>query len=109
MITRTKNISQDIKEWNNQGFLLEQRLLKYNWDYRKKICVNCNKEKKERLNCLPFNSFKDGLQETHCRNLIQARTKKFKKEIMDVIGSHPLAQSVNDIPKSCSVTNKISE
>jgi hypothetical protein len=87
---------KELEKWQERGRLLEEKIISYNWEYRKKICMNCNKEKRKKLNCMAFSSFKDGLQETHCRNLIIARTKKFKKETMNIIDSHPLTQIIND-------------
>jgi len=107
--TENNDILLELQKWQERGRLLEEKIISYNWEYRKKICMNCNKEKRKKLNCMAFSSFKDGLQETHCRNLIIARTKKFKKETMNIIDSHPLTQIINDNFKPSSVMNNISE
>lgn len=84
----------EIKEWHNDGIRLKEELIKYNWEYRKKICSKCTLEQQAKLHCLKVNHFVDGIQETHCKKLVNARTKKNKKRIEGFIESHPLRNGI---------------
>lgn len=86
-------VNGGIGGWINRGQDLTQKLIAYDWEYRKKICAKCSEEKKKRLKCMAFDSFKDGIQETHCENLVHARTKKFREEIEGAINSHPAVRA----------------
>lgn len=79
-----------MQEWFEQGFFLQDELDKYNWQYREKICLNCPVELQQKLNCLRVDNFANGIQETHCYKLANARTKKFRKKIEVFLESHPL-------------------
>jgi hypothetical protein len=68
-----------IINYHNEAFLLKRALLDYNWEYRRKICVKCTAEQQIKLHCLKVDNFVGGIQETHCRKLVRARTEKFKK------------------------------
>jgi len=48
------------------------------------------------LNCRKYDNFVNGIQETHCKNLISARTKKFEKKIEGFLQIHPCNKSVNE-------------
>lgn len=80
-----------MENWHKQAIQLKEKLIKYNWEYRKKICVKCTCEQQAKLKCHRVNNFVDGIQETHCRKLVQARTKKFKKNIGGLMETHPLS------------------
>lgn len=81
-----------IKKWHDEGEILEQELINNDWEYRKKNCSKCSKEEQKKLHCLKVNNFKEGIQETHCKKLVHARTQKNKKKIEGFIESHPLRQ-----------------
>ena len=83
----------NIEVWQDKAFRLKSDLIAYNWEYRKKICSKCTPEQQEKYRCHKVNRFKNGIQETHCRKLIQARTKKYKKRIEGFLNSHPLCNS----------------
>ncbi len=83
-------VSSDIQSWHKQGISLKEEMIDFNWEYRNKICSKCPIEMQQKLQCMKFPNFKDGIQETHCKKLIQARTRKFKKNIEGFLESHPL-------------------
>jgi hypothetical protein len=68
-----------------KGKDLSQRILDYNWEYRKKICSKCSSIEQQRRKCFRVNNFKDGIQETHCEWQTRAGTQKFRKEINEVL------------------------
>jgi len=37
----------DIKKWHDEGEKLEQELINYDWEYRKKICSKCSIEEQQ--------------------------------------------------------------
>ena len=86
----------NIDNWNDAGLSIKDEMIQYNWDYRKKICVKCTDQK--RLDCRKYNNFRDGIPETHCRNLINARTKKFNDKIEGFLQMHPSLIPINDGP-----------
>lgn len=67
---------------------------KYNWEYRKKICNKCSVETQKKLNCRKVNNFKNGVQETWCEKLLNARTQKFRKEIKSFWEKYPQENSI---------------
>lgn len=83
-------ISDEIPLWIEKGRFLRKEIREYNWEYRKKICMNCNEEKRKKLDCMAFENFRDNIKETHCKNLGNARAKKFKNEMNALVNSHPL-------------------
>ncbi len=78
-----------ISNWQDQGLVIRDEMKKYNWEYRKKICVKCSIETQKKLNCRKINNFKDGIQETWCEKILNARTQKFKKDIEKFWLVHP--------------------
>ncbi len=70
-----------VTDFYNQAFLLKRELQDYNWEYRRKICVNCSAAEQIKLHCFKVDNFVGGIQETHCKKLVKARTKKFKKKM----------------------------
>ena len=83
----------DVEEWHNAGSSIKDEMIRYNWEYRKKICSKCTDQ--ERLQCRKYDNFVDDIQETHCRNLISARTKKFENKIEEFLQIHPCLSPVN--------------
>ncbi|MGI0073372.1 MAG: hypothetical protein ACREA3_06140 [Nitrosotalea sp.] len=89
-----EEIHSRLEDWQEEGLRLKKELLDYNWQYRKKICIKCPMEQKIKLNCHKVNNFVDGIQETHCRKLIRARTQKFRKQINEFLDLHPYAREI---------------
>ncbi len=88
---RLGNISLiQIKEWRNTGHSISEEMVKYEWDYRKKICSKCISSKQKELKCFKVNNFVGGLQETYCSKLENARTKKFSSKIEIFFDEYPL-------------------
>lgn len=84
----------EVEDWHIDGIKLKKELIEYNWEYRRKICTKCTPQDQDRLHCLKVNRFVDGIQETHCKKLVNARTKKNKKRIEGFIESHPLRNGI---------------
>jgi len=89
-----EEVTIDIQGWHKQGSSLKEAMIAYNWEYRKKICSKCPLETQQKLNCMRFPNYKEGIQETHCKKLIQARTREFKKNIEGFLESHPLRDGI---------------
>ena len=87
-------VSIDIQAWHTQGTSLKEAMIDFNWEYRQKVCSKCPLEMQQKLHCMKFPNYKDGIQETHCKKLIQARTRKFKKNIEGFLESHPLRDGI---------------
>ena len=85
-----KNQLSQTSKWQNPGLILKKEMLEYNWQYRHKICSKCSKEQQKQLQCHKVDRFVNGIQETHCKKLIRARTKKFKKKIDSLLEINPL-------------------
>lgn len=93
MFDLSKRSLQDLKliqitSWQKKSRELKDEMLDYNWEYRKKVCAKCPIETQIRLNCHKIDNFKNGIQETHCKKLIRARTKKFRKKIDGLLLSY---------------------
>ena len=63
------------EEWLKEGLSLRDELIKYDWEYREKHPCKCKPR------CFVANNFVNGIQETHCKKMIKARTQKFRKKI----------------------------
>jgi len=82
-------IVDEIREWHKVGLILKEEMLDYNWEYRKKHCFKCSPIEKSIHKCFEVNKFVNGVQETHCKKMIKARTQKFRKKINAFLDSHP--------------------
>jgi hypothetical protein len=87
---QNENLQARVTDWHEEGNHIKKLLLDYDWEYRKKICAKCSLETKQELRCFSVNNFKDGIQETHCRKMDNARTQKYRKTMMNFINFHPL-------------------
>ena len=83
------------KDWNDLGEYFKDKLIEYDWQYRKKICIKCPLDIQKKLKCFRVDNFKDGIQETHCKKMDNARTQKFRKWIWMFISYHPNAKILN--------------
>jgi len=82
--------NERIQDWCEESLHVKNVLTDYNWQYRKKICSKCSLEKQKKLDCQKVGNYKFGVQETYCKNLLNARAKKNKKLIKNFINFHPL-------------------
>ena len=64
---------------------MKEKIIEYDWNYRKKICSKCNTEQQKKRGCFRVDNFKEGIQETHCKHLTNAGTQKFRKEINEFL------------------------
>ena len=76
---------------------LKQALLNYNWKYREKICTKCPPEQQKERECFRVAySFRmiNGkvIQETHCKWLIKARSRKFGNIINKLLNMEMMAK-----------------
>lgn len=76
-------IVDEIKEWNREGLSLKEEMLNFDWEYRKNHICECVPI------CFAADNFVDGIQETHCKKMIKARTQRFRKRINDFLKLHP--------------------
>ena len=81
---------QAVWDWINQGLKLKHEMIEYNWEFRNDVCTECTNELKKKLLCHTVNNFRGNIQETHCKKLVKARTKKFEKKIGGFLNLHPL-------------------
>lgn len=84
-----KNYHNRILDWQEEGTHIQKLLREYNWEYRKKICVNCSLYTQKKLKCYKEDNFKDGIQETYCSKMTKARSQKFRKMILKFMRFHP--------------------
>ena len=91
-ITQNNPYNERLKDWIEAEEHLVQQIQEYDWNYRKKICENCTKEKRHKLNCRQYDNKKFGLPETHCIKLEKARNQKFNKKISKQNNFHPALQ-----------------
>ena len=74
--------------------LLHEKIINYNWEYRKKICSKCPLDTQHKLKCQKINNFRiidnKKIQETHCSKLMKAREQKFKNHMKMVFALNPL-------------------
>lgn len=89
-ILESVNLHSQIADWHEEGFNIQKAFTEYNWEYRNKVCTKCTEEEKVKYQCFKVNNFVNGIQETHCRKLVRARTKKLGKKIEEFILLHPL-------------------
>ncbi|QUC64406.1 hypothetical protein NsoK4_08250 [Nitrosopumilus sp. K4] len=85
----TNNFHNRLLDWQEEGTHIQKLLRDYNWEYRKKICSKCPVSKQKELNCLKIDNFKEDIQETYCKKMTKARSKKFKKIILRYMDFHP--------------------
>jgi len=85
-----ENYCNRVLDWQEEGVHIQELLRKYNWEYRKKICINCPIEIQEKLNCHKEDDYKEGLQETYCSKMTKARSKKFRRIISKFMKFHQL-------------------
>ena len=85
-----ENNHNRIIDWQEEGAHIQKLLREYNWEYRKKICINCPIENQEKLNCHKEDNYKGGFQETYCSKMTKARSQKFRKTILKFMKFHPL-------------------
>jgi len=91
-IAQNNPYNERLKDWIESEEHLVQQIQEYDWNYRKKICVNCTLEKRHKLNCRQYDNKKFGLPETHCIKLEKARNQKFSKKISKQNNFHPALQ-----------------
>jgi len=76
---------------DNAFSVLKDELIEYNWNYRSKICSNCDLAQKTKRNCyIPIDGKiriikNQTIHETHCRHLQMARTQKFRGRIKSLL------------------------
>lgn len=83
-----------VGNWRKNGMSIAEEMESYEWEYRKKICSKCSLQKQRELDCFRVNNFCNGIQETHCDKLDNARTKKFSKKIDLFFTQYPLGQQL---------------
>lgn len=77
-----------LHEWNQNGISIKEEMIKYDCEYREKHPCKCEPR------CFAANNFVNGIQETHCKKMIKARTQKFRKKINAFLSLHPLIKFV---------------
>lgn len=76
---------------DNAFFVLQDELIEYDWNYRVKICSNCDLLQKTQRKCFIPKEGKikimkgDVIHETHCDHMQRARTNKFRGRIDNLL------------------------
>ena len=90
-IKPNKFIHERMIDWFESGTHIQQLLRAYNKQYRKKICSKCPLEQQKKRYCLKLDMYStEGIQLKHCSHMDKARSKKYKKKIMQHMGFHPM-------------------
>jgi len=96
-ITSFDPFEERMKDYDEAWQWLTYHVIQYDWNYRKKICINCSLETQEKLNCSKVDTFKfiDGIkiQKTYCSKLKKARANKFRNHIKHVFTLSPLLKT----------------
>ena len=87
-----------MQDWDESWQWIGRHMIKYDWNYRKKICTKCPLETKKKWKCYTSpNSSKiiDGvkIQKTYCKKLKNARANKFRNHIKHALALNPFLKS----------------
>ena len=92
-----KIFDERIKDWIEDGLVLNHQRQKHREKYRKKICIKCTHEQKKHRNCIVIDY---ELDKRSCSHMERAVSKKFIKKAQIHTASHPYHLRINNIHAS---------
>lgn len=85
-----KQFLERVTDWHEDGHHVKSILIKYDQQYREKICSVCTEEQQQKRNCQRLDMYtSNGIQLKHCNHMDRARVQMHKKTIRKHMELHP--------------------